>query len=649
MRDLRRFIKSNNIIMKVTSLILAITMLGSALVYLGNEKMGSVSAADPVVDKTYMEYIVQRLIDGLQDEFTVLEIVPYVGQGEFRYYASDKAVEEGLENNQTFLTSSASSILDDFSYTKTLGADGKYSVTAPNTFLNNVVPSYKTLISEVIKVNTVEANDLTVEHINNADLIIINTGTNNANTVALYRAFSGDDTNVVFTKEGNNINDNEVINYNTFEQISAADVIVESDDPTVTTGRIYFKNENSWASVYAYYSSSTTGEKVELPGVSMTHDKDDIYYIEINSNIDKIGFTNGTTSKVINPVSVEGFNKIYAGGLWQDYTANLPKYTVTLPTDTNIVSTGAAEVIDREEYTVTLSPAEGYVVLDEISIQIGGNEYTGFSYNSETGEIVIPAKDVIGNIVINATAAKLDELSKYTVTVPTDTNIVSTGAAEAVAGKIYTVQLSAAEGYELLDIINVKIGDSEYTDFIFDSATGKVTIPAEDVTGNIVVTATAVATADLQKYTVTFPTDVNITNDGVVEATSGKIYSTKISAVTGYKLPNTIEVTINGVECTEFSYDSETGKIVIPPALITGNIVISATAEKAYAYKSRDMSWTMCEKLLDCMINGRSLEMPDGTIKTVKTPVVINNDGIASLNKDTNMYKLMYIYRMCGH
>ena len=663
MRVLRRFIKSNNIIMKAISLILAISMLGSSLMYLSNEKMGSVSAADPVIDKTYMKYIVQRLIDGLQDEFTVLEIVPYKGQGEFRYYASDKEVKEGLENNQSFLDSDASNILGDFLYTKEKDASGYYRVTAPNIFTEKVVTNYKTLISEVINVNTVEANDLKAEHINNADLIIINTGTNNANTIAMYRAFSGDDSEAVFTKEGNIVKDNGdvydksgnkintpsvSINYNTFEEVSAEDILPELDDPTITTGRIYFKNENNWSSVYAFYSSSTSEEKAELPGVPMTLDKDNVYYIELNSNIDHIGFTNGTSNKVINPVLIEGFNKIYSGGSWHDYTDNLPKYTVTLPTDTNIVSSGATEIVDRQAYTVQLSPADGYVVLDTINIQIGGNEYTDFSYNSETGEIVIPGKDVIGNIVINATAVKLEEINKYTVTLPADTNIVSSGAKEAIEGKIYTVQLSPADGYELLDIINVKIGDCEYTDFIYDSGTGKIIIPPEDVTGNIVVNATAVAMADLQKYAVTLPVDTNIVNDGDIEVVSGKIYSATMSAKTGYKLPNTIEITIGGNKCENYYYDSETGEIVIPASMITGNVVIKATAEKAYAYKTRDMSWDMCEKLLDCMIKGRSLEMPDGTTETVKTPVIINNDGIAGLNKDTNMYKLMYIYRMCG-
>ena len=39
MGELRRFIKSNNIIMRLVSLVLTVAILASALVYFGNEKM----------------------------------------------------------------------------------------------------------------------------------------------------------------------------------------------------------------------------------------------------------------------------------------------------------------------------------------------------------------------------------------------------------------------------------------------------------------------------------------------------------------------------------------------------------------------------------------------------------------------------------
>ena len=63
---------------------------------------------------------------------------------------------------------------------------------------------------------------------------------------------------------------------------------------------------------------------------------------------------------------------------------------------------------------------------------------------------------------------------------------------------------------------------------------------------------------------------------------------------------------------------------------------------------SRDMSWGACEKLLDYIIKGKTIDVPGGTAVKVKTPVVINGDGISQLSQDSNIYKMMLIYRMCN-
>ena len=574
MRDLRRFIKSNNIIMKAVSLILTVTILASSFVYLGNEKMKNVSAAGEL-SRTYMEHIVKRLIDGLQDEFNILEIVPYKGQGEFRYYVG-KEVKEKLEENQTLLASyyngQSTNIFSDFSYGVSKNTDtGKYEVTIPELFTSCVMTDYQTLISEVVKVNTVEANDITDEDIKKADLIIINTGTHDSDTIACYKTFTGDNREVlpyIKDAEGNVSVDSSDITYNNYEKVPASEYTEEPDGEAIETGKIYYVNENKWPNVCVYYWGSSLENKVDIPGTTMTHVEGDLYYIEIPSTVEYVGFTNGTVNTNVGPIRVDGFDKVYYGGVWN-------------------------------KYPLILNP------------------------------------------------------SKYTVTMPTDANIVATGDVEAIQGESYTVKFSSTEGYVILDPITVTIGDASYTNFVYDNKTYELTIPSADVTGNIVINATAVKDEELAKYGVTLPTDTNIISNPDVEAVQGKDYKTVISAKEGYKLPDTIEVTIGGVRCEEYTYDKITGDIIILSPLVTGDIVITATAVQSqqlgeeYAYKPRDMSWSMCEKLLDCMINGRNLETPEGIVN-LKTPVIINNDGIEGLNKDSNIYKLMYIYRMCG-
>ena len=189
MGELRRFIKSNNIIMRLVSLVLTVAILASAFVYFGNEKMEKVSAEEGTT-KPYMQYIVQRLIDGAQDEFNILEIVPYKGQGEFGYYASDDDIAIALEGDQAYLetlykeadvskkSDGTWSKVDEwvplkgdwnnFNYMiRYNSSTKKFEVKGPDTFTNYIVPEYGDLIAERINVNTVEANDITEADINN--------------------------------------------------------------------------------------------------------------------------------------------------------------------------------------------------------------------------------------------------------------------------------------------------------------------------------------------------------------------------------------------------------------------------------------------------------------------------------------------------
>lgn len=583
--------------MRVISLVLSVAMLASAFVYLGNEKMNNVSAADGGRTKPYMEYIVQRLIDGVQEEFNILEIVPYKGQGEFRYYASDDEVADALEADQAKLETlykelgntksgdtwsnannwqNMNAPYSEYSYQMRYNsANDKFEVQGPDTFINNVVYEYDGLISEMLNVNTVEANKLTEADIKKADLIVINTGSSNDNAINLYKALSGDTEQTVFTKDGIAITNGIDITYNTFEKVLASSVPEEPDDPDipdnpeVTSGNIYFKNDGNWGNVYAYYWSDTDKNMVEWPGEQMVpvEGQDQVYSVEIESDVEYIIFNNGASTQK-NQKDIIGFEKIYYGGEWLDYPIieNPEIYTVTWPSDENIVCTGEVDAVQNTLYSVVLSAKEGYVILDEITVTIGETEYKDFTYNSNTGEISIPSSAVTGNIVINATAKKAEELTKYTVTLPTDVNIVCDGATEIFAGQRYNAVLTVAEGYALPEAITVTVGGSEYNDFTYDAKTGAVVIPATGVTGDIVISATA----------------------------------TKI-------------------EVSEF------------------------------AYISRDMSWNICEKLLDYVINGKNVEMPDGTVLTnVITPVVINNYGTANLPKDSNIYKLMLIYRTCA-
>lgn len=500
--------------MRLTSLVLTITILASALVYLGNENKGKAAAAE-TNDKTYMEYIVKRLTNGMQDKFRVLEIVPYEGCGDFEDY-------------------------------KTI-------------FIENVMTEYKYLISERMEVNTVVAKNLTAENISDADLIIINTGVYNGDAAS----------NTFYTQDGTAINASDLGSYNiynTFEQVPA-DSVPSDEDEAITYGSIYFKDENEWGNVYVGWTADYSPEVPKHTNL-MTLVGDGVYVIEnVPSDAKYITFSNGTDQIQVS-IRFDSFNKIFYSGAWCDYPLliNPNTYTVILPAeDSNIVAEGVASATEGKEYKVKLSAADGYVLPETIAVKIAETDYTGFTYNNVTGEVTIPAEGVVGEITIIATAVSADTVTYYTVTMPeASTNLVCVGDTSAIANRVYSAALSAVEGYVLPDTITVTIGGNAYTGFTYDKTTGQVKIPAEAVVGDIKINGTALSSA---------------------------------------------------------------GRV---------------------AYVTRDMSWATCESLLDYIINGRNIKLPDGTtVANVQTPVMFNTSGINTLNKDSNIYKMLFVYRSC--
>jgi hypothetical protein len=88
------------------------------------------------------------------------------------------------------------------------------------------------------------------------------------------------------------------------------------------------------------------------------------------------------------------------------------------------------------------------------------------------------------------------------------------------------------------------------------------------------------ATGAAESYMVTY----NLTGVHLIEdkksATASINYSTTIEEDGGYALPSGITVKVNGVSLipgTDYTYDSETGEIVIGSTSVNGPITIEAT------------------------------------------------------------------------
>lgn len=149
------------------------------------------------------------------------------------------------------------------------------------------------------------------------------------------------------------------------------------------------------------------------------------------------------------------------------------------------------------------------------------------------------------------------------------TNVSASNTAATVEnGGSYTTTLSASSGF-MLASVTVTMGGIDITTAAYDSNTGAITILV--ITGDIVITASAIANARSVTYALTNAASSNtasIVNDG-------DSYTTTLSANSGYVL-SSVTVTMGGIDITDSVYNADTGTVSIPA--VTGNVVITAAA-----------------------------------------------------------------------
>lgn len=110
------------------------------------------------------------------------------------------------------------------------------------------------------------------------------------------------------------------------------------------------------------------------------------------------------------------------------------------------------------------------------------------------------------------------------------------------------------------------------------STLSDVTITFNLKTGAISYTTSAVTAS----YSVTLkPTNVNLTGNST--ATTSEDYVATLTAVSGYTLPTSVEVTVGGNTLDSSSYTYSGGKVTIPKSKITGDITITASGVKEAA------------------------------------------------------------------
>lgn len=263
MKKIFEKIKNSSKKSKFLAVVLATAVCVTSVWHNTGDKPVEINAETAISDTSYLEYIIDRIIGGLQENFTILEIVPHVSQGEFRYYIGDDVVEEGLEANTALMEAyykTKGCYINEFGeWSKTdewfdmgtafsnygyefiyYSETDSFEVESPKRFLNYVVPKYKELLEDRIELKTVEGNKLTEEDILSADFIIISTGTHDNNTIACYNSYTNPaltnttdaaviDVNVYKKTEADGtvtmtkVTNASEITYNTYEQITDAE------------------------------------------------------------------------------------------------------------------------------------------------------------------------------------------------------------------------------------------------------------------------------------------------------------------------------------------------------------------------------------------------------------------------------------------
>ena len=160
-------------------------------------------------------------------------------------------------------------------------------------------------------------------------------------------------------------------------------------------------------------------------------------------------------------------------------------YSITKNLTNCSLSNSANSIVSGSSYESNVSINSGYV-LSSISITMGGVNITSSAYSN--GSITI--NSVTGDIVITIVANAETTTKTYTITNNLTNCSNSNSYINIDEGGAYNAVISANSGYEL-QTVTVTMGGNDVTSTAYSN--GNITI--DSVTGNIVITATAVLTS----------------------------------------------------------------------------------------------------------------------------------------------------------
>lgn len=149
------------------------------------------------------------------------------------------------------------------------------------------------------------------------------------------------------------------------------------------------------------------------------------------------------------------------------------------------ISNAESQVDYGEAYTATIA-AESGKTITSVVVKMGGTDITATAYTASSGAINI--SKVTGAVTITAAASAPSVIYNITRNL---TNCASSNTADTIAeGAAYTTALSPTGTFKKLGSISVTMGGTD----ISSTAVSGSTITIASVTGNIVITCSAVVT-----------------------------------------------------------------------------------------------------------------------------------------------------------
>lgn len=272
--------------------------------------------------------------------------------------------------------------------------------------------------------------------------------------------------------------------------------------------------------------------------------------VDVTENAYKDG--NVTIGKVTNDVHVTAVAR------------QREQYSVTHNLTNITASNPATTVLEGNNYTTELIPAEGYSMTGaSVKVLMGGKDITINSYNN--GVVVV--RNVTGNIEITA-AAKQEVY--YDIFVNKTNCVASNNGGSVLQGSTFQTLITPINGY-VLQTLRVTMGGTDITSL----AVNGTMVTVKGVSGTVVVDAVAVRQSDLTCTVSVKTTNCTCTVANGTMLVYGSTLSGRFTTGANYSMHGaTVQITMGGIDITSEVYDKTAFAFDIPA--VNGDITITA-------------------------------------------------------------------------